>query len=596
MDLPFSLKLNFGYKSGEQEYELLFFQDEASLLEYTPVKVKEFSNLSFTFNSIDKHAKLYIPELDDYLIENQVKEENGDICYIPSDDNIIIYNRDQGKTVPLIPGYYTLYVKIGETIFYSRFEIILKDLGTPEWEKMKIEIEKMVGGLARTFIPKKTSRREITTSNYLMNDQLFQRILEFENNIPQAIVSLESLKKEAKYRIDKRYNWKPIGSKNLVDQKTISQLQIHPEKRGLLYTPSRIIKYDIIENQWIKFILSYFKNFSLLADRYLEKILQGIIEEKKREDKFTSAYSQSVQNYNTNSYNRKIENLKNNQQKIKHFYAYILEFLDTPVMKNISSRRPINVPKSLVMNPKYNTIYKMYLKSRNNRNTLNFSNRYQYYWKSTDVLYEIWCFIKIIRSLSLQGYTPISGWIFENDILSQELPFLHEDTTVVLSKNDIRINLVYNNSMKKEDFSNTLDIPVKTSSKRKKPDIRLDIILQDKYYIGSLIFEVKYKKLDNILDKDKGRQRQQLMAYKQNTMSSILAFPEILTRSLQAVSAVFALYPSNEGRKKTAPKYFEKEGIFFHLLNPSSDEKELSVKIQTSIEERISLFNQQSRN
>ncbi|MCC9084123.1 hypothetical protein LOS24_04170 [Enterococcus faecium] len=66
-----------------------------------------------------------------------------------------------------------------------------------------------------------------------------------------------------------------------MDQKTISQLQIHPEKRGLLYTPSRIIKYDIIENQWIKFILSYFKNFSLLADRYLEKILQGIIEEKK---------------------------------------------------------------------------------------------------------------------------------------------------------------------------------------------------------------------------------------------------------------------------------------------------------------------------
>ncbi|MCC9084122.1 hypothetical protein LOS24_04165 [Enterococcus faecium] len=115
----------------------------------------------------------------------------------------------------------------------------------------------------------------------------------------------------------------------------------------------------------------------------------------------------------------------------------------------------------------------------------------------------------------------------------------------------------------KRRFLNTLDIPVKTSSKRNKPDIRLDIILQDKYYIGSLIFEVKYKKLNNILYNDEGRQRQQLMAYKQNTMSSILAFPEILTRSLQAVSAVFALYPSNGGRKKPAPKYFEKEGIFF---------------------------------
>lgn len=72
-----------------------------------------------------------------------------------------------------------------------------------------------------------------------------------------------------------------------MDQKTISQLQIHPEKRGLLYTPSRIIKYDIIENQWIKFILSYFKNFSLLADRYLEKILQGIIDDEEKKEKIS---------------------------------------------------------------------------------------------------------------------------------------------------------------------------------------------------------------------------------------------------------------------------------------------------------------------
>ncbi|MGH2162265.1 hypothetical protein ACQ1Z8_17955, partial [Enterococcus faecalis] len=83
------------------------------------------------------------------------------------------------KTVLLYPRFYTLYVKIDETIFYSRLEIIPKDLGVPEWEQMKIEIEKMVGGLARTFIPKKTSHREITNSNYLMNDQLLQRILQF---------------------------------------------------------------------------------------------------------------------------------------------------------------------------------------------------------------------------------------------------------------------------------------------------------------------------------------------------------------------------------------------------------------------------------
>lgn len=589
MDLPFSLKFQIGAKEHKIIEEPLFSQDKNFLMDYKSFKVKEFSELSFIFNSKSDKVKLYIPELDDYLIENQLEDKHGETYYDPSDQEIFIYNYELEKTVPLIPGFYLLLAKTDTVTFYSQFEIIPKDLVQSDWVEMRDEIEKIVGGLATDFIAKKNSQHQSANLDTLQQNFIFQRIQILERDIPQAIASLESLKKDAKYKISKHYSWKPNGSKNLIDQKTISQLQIHPEKRGFLYTHNRMITYDVIENQWIKFILLHFKHFSLLANEYLERVIESVIDEKKHLKSFEYHKSESEKIYNTQSYETRIDFLRKTQNRIKHFHAYILEFLHSPIMKNVAPKRPNYVPKSLVLNPKYNSIYKTYLNNIRNTTDLNFSPYYQYYWKRTDVLYEIWCYIKIINSLIIQGYSPISGWIFENDVLSQELPFLHDGTKVVFEKGEIKLNLIFNESMKKESFTNTLDIPVKTSSNRNKPDIRLDIIIDEKNYIGSLILEVKYKKLINIIHKDHGKQRQQLMSYKQNTMSGILSFPEALMRSLQTVAAVIALYPSDE-KGSSSPKFFEHEGIFFHLLNPSSDEKELSIKINKNIEERVELF------
>ncbi|MGY3777870.1 nuclease domain-containing protein [Isobaculum melis] len=589
MDLPFSLKFHIGTKENTYVEEVLFSRDESFFMDFNPFKVKEFSELSFVFNSSNEKVKLYIPELDDYLIETQLEDEYGGSYYEPTNKEVIIFNYQQGKTIPLIPGYYFLFVETETETFYSQFEVIPKDLEQSNWVKMRDEIENIVGGLAVDFISKKNSQRKIIDADLFQQNYIFQRIQNMIKDIPQAIISLESLKKEAKYKITKHYSWNPIGSKNLVDQKTIWQLQIHPEKRGLLYTPNRIIVYDVIENQWVKLILMHFKRFSLLADEYLENVIQSVMEEKNNSDAFNYRRSESEKIYNTQSYETRIESLKRNQNQIKHFQAYILEFLHSSVMKNVTSKRPNHVPKSLVLNPKYNSIYKMYLNNIRNTINLNFSPSYQYYWKRTDVLYEIWCYTKVIKSILALDFIPISGWIFENNSLSQELPFLRDGTNVVFKKADIKINLVFNESMKKESFTNTLEVPVKTSSVRNKPDIRLDIIVDERNYIGSLIFEVKYKKLVNILYKDDRKQRQQLMSYKQNTMSGILAFPEVLMRSLQTVAAVIALYPSDE-KGNMVPKYFANEGIYFCLLNPSFDETELSDKIDKNLKERIDLF------
>lgn len=590
MDLPFRLRLFTGGKKSNPVEELIFSKDKDFLNEYEAPKIKEFSELSIRFSSDDERCRLYIPELDDYFIDSHQEDENGNIFYKPSEKEIFIYNYEEEHTIPLIPGYYFLFVKSFDEIFYSQFEIIPKDLIHSDWVKMRSEVEESVSGLAVDFISKKRAQSNDIKSDISRKNYLFRRIKILEKEIPQAIVSLESLKKESKYKIVKHYSWNDPGRKNLVDQKTISQLQLHPEKRGLLYSHNRVITHDIIENQWIKFMLEHFKRFSLLANEYFEQLIHSITENKNDYDYYSYNKSESEKQYNDISYKKSVEEIKKSQKKMKHFYSYILEFLYSPMMKNVSSNRPLYVPKSLVLNTRYNSIYKMYLDNIRSITEIDLESEYEYYWKRTDTLYEIWCFIRVVKALMSKGFVPISGWLFDETNIMQELPFLHDETRVAFVKDDLKLNLVFNEPMKKESIKNTLVSPVKTSSTRNKPDIRLDIIVDGNKFIGSLILEVKYKKLVNIVQRDSGRQRQQLLSYKQNTMSDILSFPEAMARSLQAVVAVISLYPSDENGNK-APSYFENGGIYFHLLNPSSNEEALSSLTERFINERLNLYN-----
>lgn len=590
MDLPFELILRFGQnKNNFQEEKLQFSEKEIFGNPMNIIKIKEFDNINFLFYSTDNTSKLFIPELDDYSLEGQIEENDGAVFYRPNNEPITIFSYEEKRTVPLIPGYYLVVVTIKGEKYFSQFEIIPKDLKVSEWEIMKDEIEEKVSGLAIDFIERKASKRQVHSRD-ISENFIFQRIQNLLEDISQAMISLDSLKNEAKYKISKHYSWKPIGSKNITDQNTIKQMQVHPEKKGFLYTPNRIIVYDIIDNQWIKNILLHFKRFCIVADEYLDNVLVSLREERNEQEKFIFQKSQSDKLFFLQSYNSRVETILDNKKTIKHFYAYILDFLDTTFMKNVTSKRLSYVPKALVLNPKYNSLYKMYLRNIRSTESINYSPSYQYYWKRTDLLYEIWSYIKVLDALICSEYLPKNGWIFDNKSVSQELPFLHDGTKIELSRKDVTLSLVFNEPLKNEKFKNSTNDPLKTSSNRNKPDIRLDIFINGEDYIGSIIFEVKYKKLKNIIINDKtGKQKQQLMSYKQNTMSSILAFPEFLQRRLRAVDSVIALYPSEE-TGRFVPEYFNDEEIHFLLLNPSVGYSELKLKINSKIDELVHFY------
>ena len=123
---------------------------------------------------------------------------------------------------------------------------------------MREEIEESVKGLSTEFIKRKESTIKDSFNSGQKTASMIEKIEKLCEDIPKVLVALDSLKKEAKFFIAKEYSWKPNGSKTLIDMRTLQMMQRHPEKKGQIYSPKRILEYDIPENQWIKFILNHF--------------------------------------------------------------------------------------------------------------------------------------------------------------------------------------------------------------------------------------------------------------------------------------------------------------------------------------------------
>lgn len=589
MDLPFKVKITHDSKTEELKFVEIDFKNFIDIKSIPTIK--EFHTVSFNFMSEDRNDKLFIKELDDFNIEGRIESEKDSYYFPPANDEIFIFNISEEKDVPLVPGFYYFHVEHQGVLYCSPINIIPKDLTTSEWEKMREEIEATVRGLSTEFIKRSGVTGINNDSNSEHSVMLLEKIDQFYEEIPKLLSSLEKIKNETKFKISKNYIWKPNGSKAIIDCKTIQMMQIHPEKKDWLYSPQRFLEYNIPENQWIKFILQDYKSFSRKSINFLRKIEEEISNEVKKESRY-SFYRTSARN---NFREKRHENLLfEKQEEIKRlssFINYIEDFLRSDSFNKISDEKPRFIPKSLILAPHYNKVYKAYLMLHDKKDSLKLDKPYRYFWRSTELLYEIWSYIKTIEALMNKGFEPISGWIFNTSEYAEILPFLKDGTKVTLRKDDIRLDVVFNEKLKTKSFRNTLEFPLKTYSNRNKPDIRIDIFMSElPSYIGSIILDAKYKRLHNIISSNYGhKQLNQLRDYRKAVFSSIIDFDEISMKQTDTVQAVFAVYPIKD-RESSEERSFDEENILFSELRPEKGMELFSQKLISQIEDRIIIW------
>lgn len=130
---------------------------------------------------------------------------------------------------------------------------------------------------------------------------------------------------------------------------------------------------------------------------------------------------------------------------------------------------------------------------RNPADSLSVSSFYQFQWKRTDKLYELWCFLQFIKALEEKGWELATGPAVVQEDGKYRLSSLEEGTEITLSRNDEKIRLIYDGTVPQHasDTDRETD-PLYTNNVHRRPDLRMDYY-RNGAYNGSLVADFKYR-------------------------------------------------------------------------------------------------------
>lgn len=597
MDTHYNIfKVTFHEKKDSKVKELKFYKDDNEIYDDEIVSIEENRIVSIKFECKNKSAKLYMDGLDTLPLEllpnDIVNLENNEVFIKPSDIKIPIY--EEGF-YPLIPGQYSIRVVIEDIVYYSYFRVINKLLTEDESNIIKRELEDELNGITFEFI-----KRTFSVANQgILNEMptMFYKFSVIENDFSKIISSLIELKNRANYKIDNKYRIIQQEKAKKIDTITIKNYLSNSVKQGFMKVPTKTIEYNLQENRWIKKII---EEIIFDLNEFLKEINRVIINKKNKIIEIEKYYKYRDNKIEFNMEKESLDyitKLKDKSLKMKGAISHLSQWCRI-LDGNISS----DIPHVLIQDSRYNILYKVYKKLHDNDFTSK-NNKYSIQWKKTDKLYEMWCYIKICKIIRDDlGYKNVNGWIFDEKNTNKEyiIQDLDANTSVKFQKDDIIINLCYDTEIpkysKETSFYNN---PLYITALNNRPDARLDIYKND-VYLGSIIFEFKYRNREAIWNKnyDKNFQKyatKQLVAYGNNCKSRCLLKNEndynketetigLIDMPVQPVQKVIVLYPESKNENLDIDDVND-HNLKFIKIKPKRNIEKLVKEIDIQIKE-----------
>ncbi|HAR6242306.1 TPA: DUF2357 domain-containing protein, partial [Staphylococcus pseudintermedius] len=531
---------------------------------------KEYHNMKFQHKSNDNDERLYFNGFDIIVDEALKVDEKGESYISNSSIDIINYENKMEQNI-LVPGYY-VFKLINEKIKYAIIKIVPKEFAENEWQILYKSVNDYLTGIANSLSNKSNSKiiKKREDNNFYDKINFIDKYyIQINNSIHQLIAN-------PRLSIQKNYNWVPRHVQPPIDKNTIKYASKYPNHKEYLYTYRRNLNFNIPENIWVKFVTEYLLKEINNIDIEIDNRLQCC------NAKLKSKYTNEVKKAKISKEN--LEKSKNNINSIKNM---MIKLKKTDWYTTVLYKRNIKPPYSSLMNKNYNLLYTWYVEFNKSNPGFIFSKQIVNSWKKTDELYEIWCYINIIEILRSSGFIPIKGWIFSGDLQKN----LDEGTYVTMKKNGITLNIHYNSTLKSESTETDMINPLFTSSKKNKPDIRIDIFVEE-IYLKSIPIEAKYRKLKSITNKSRGS-LEQLLAYRDSPKSFLHLenAKEIRKNNHTVITKVIILYPKDISSKTKAQSLSFDYGLLFYEFGPNYIDPRLQEKLNDEINEAFEIYN-----
>lgn len=536
--LPFTLTFSGGWDKGVRYFNRFTDNPEELAEDRAP-------GLTFTENQ-DIYIRFDAPRgfrftmdgLDVVTIPGE-ERENGQTYIAPfrrQDQPLLLF---EGQDFPLVPGYYVLTVEGGGKSWYGLMEITPKYMGKQSWQDMRDELTDEIRTLSFDFMKKNIHISKALEGALGLNTSMLLRFYTISSESSVVLSVLDELSHTANARMVLRL--KQIRQEEGRRPDPHIRPQHVKERPGAERMPAlrTEITRDVEENRFAKSIL-------LALDHILQQFLEEIdspirrLEEKQAE---LRKYTWGLE-YKTGE--KALSRLSLYRRRARRIKDSIGRVSRAPWFEEAGTATEGEVPMTVFMDPRYSVLYRLYKNLSDPAQSLDVSSFYQFQWKRTDKLYEMWSFLQFIKALTAKGWELEEGISVIREEGRYRLSSLESGTEIKLRREGEEVHLTYDGILPASSADTDRENhPLYTNNSHRQPDLRLDYYKGGLYY-GSLVADFKYRDL-LFLWQDETRSaslRRQFNAYRDMNTRFYRDLDETASlRDSRPVKEVWAVFP-----------------------------------------------------
>lgn len=537
-DVPFvfTIKRNFSTFSKNTDGKFYTTEVEAWKSEEGSYKVEENEEIEVEFNSTDKSAKLYLEALDIIPLHKVGinSDIDGQLYRTPSQTPFYLYKNGEDYDA-LCVDTFLIKVVCNNAVYFSTLQVLPKPFSVDEWGMMRDDLEQEITGLAQDLIRRNLGIGGIKEGK--LPPKILHDFIIMQKYSKRILPALMDISENPRCQIITHYK-KVIDTKNSkLDERSVRRYITRAGSESFYQVPEKVINYDIQDNRILKMII---QNYQRRLSEFIEVMDDSADSEliEKGSKQYKSEWARSIRDFKGEAKKlKKITSLINT----KEWYASI---------KDISS--PF-IPHSFFMDNRYNVLYQMHNEMRMNSFKVDFDPEYSYTWKRSSYLYEMWCFIKVCRVLEKQ-FPDISGDLLNIYVSKMLFPFLHSGSKIELANHELKLEIIFDRAIGFNRENTSLLDPLymvnSTSHRHNRPDILINVYdINNKWYIGSIVLECKYRKINSFWGDNEWSSIQQFEAYYNNSRSKYL-YDGKAFRNMLPVNRVIVLTPDQNGDGK----------------------------------------------
>ena len=474
--------------------------------------------------------------LDIVTLPGQERESEQTYILPEGKKDILLF---AGQDFPLVPGYYVMTVEGAGRAWYGILEINPRYMEKQSWQEMRDELVEEIKTLSFDFM-----KRNIHISRQLegalgVNTEMLLRFYTIRDESPVVLNVLDELARTANSRLALRMK----HVRTLGDRRTEPHIrpQHFHDRAGAPTTPALYTEmtWDVAENRFAKALLMKLDQnlftFIKEIDGHVERLedRQREIARFSRDREYrmgVKALSQFI------DYRKRATLLRQSIRRVTL----------APWYEETKGEMPETMPMAVFRDPRYSVLYRLYKNLENPFSSLDVSSFYQFQWKRTDKLYEMWGFLRFIKALMAKGWELEDGVEVLKEEGKYRLASLESGTEIRLKRENAEIRLVYDGIVPGNSADTSRDkAPLYTNNSHRQPDLRMDYYKEGLYY-GSLVADLKYRDV-LFLWQDENRSysiRKQFNAYRDMNTRFYRDMTEAASlRDSRPVKEVWAVFP-----------------------------------------------------